>query len=303
MKSTPITDREVEALLTGHVPPGRPELDELADLLAGLRQATLPPPTPSSELAAWMQGHRPSPTTTATPRHARRRLAAWIAGLSIGAQVALGTTVAAAALTGAGIADVLPEVMQRPFDDVRDHLGLLDQTDSTPTPAPVPSEDAPPAQDTTETENDVKVEKPIRPVPASTTRPDLAPGPQRDGSADTTDPEATDPAPGTDETSDAEAQEPDASDEPAETDREEDQTPEATDDDGIEDGDLTNNADPHETGGPTDTLVEGTHDAGGDDAETGAPATDEPTMDGVKDAAAADPAANSGERSDIAQDE
>ncbi len=240
MKGT-LTDHEVEALIAGQVPAGREELAELSELLAGLRR---PPtvPAPSSELALWMQAQRPTrtPSPMHLPPHALplgRRFAAWIAGLGIGVQSALGITAAAAALTSAGIAGILPDAMQRPFDDVRDRLGLIERTNPPalppdPAPGPGPSGDPLPTQDSTVVETETETEEQVRPAPASTSRPDPGPGQGRDHdpagepAPDQSDTEPGSPTPAAPEKD----EEPDVSDEPAETDREQEPEPDAPDD-------------------------------------------------------------------------
>jgi hypothetical protein len=134
-----ITDVDVSTLVAGRTPAGRPELEALAQSLSEFRAASLESaPRPSAALAARLDfGNSSSISdsretafdadtieTTLSARAGRTRkglvrtVFTWIAGLSLGLKIALGTVVAAAAATGAGAAGVLPFGTQQAFDEV-----------------------------------------------------------------------------------------------------------------------------------------------------------------------------------------
>jgi hypothetical protein len=140
MRKHRITDADVSALVTGRTPDGRPELEVLAQSLSEFRTASFESvPQPSAALAARLSlGNATGisvsnesafaddniETTSPTSRGARSRkglvrtVFTWIAGLSLGLKIALGSVVAAAAATGAGAAGVLPFGTQDAFDEV-----------------------------------------------------------------------------------------------------------------------------------------------------------------------------------------
>jgi hypothetical protein len=140
MRKHRITDADVSALVTGRTPDGRPELEVLAQSLSEFRTASFESvPQPSAALAARLSlggatGISVSnesafaddniETTSPTSRGTRSRkglvrtVFAWIAGLSLGLKIVLGTAVAAVAATGAGAAGVLPFGTQDAFDEV-----------------------------------------------------------------------------------------------------------------------------------------------------------------------------------------
>lgn len=114
-----LTDRDVETILSSDVPADRPDLAELAQLVSGLRdELTVAEPQPSAALTAFFAGGSLSPSAPAPRRTPARSLTAWLAGLGLGAQVALGATAAAALGVGAGMAGVLPPGLQQLFDGV-----------------------------------------------------------------------------------------------------------------------------------------------------------------------------------------
>ena len=131
MTTTPLTDLDVELILSGAAVP-RSDLDrDLVDLVDALRLSPEEPvPPASTELALVLAGlasveARPAPAAQTPRRVTRTRLAAWFGGLGLGAQIALGTAgAAAAAVTVGGAAGVLPAPAQHAFDGALQHLGL-----------------------------------------------------------------------------------------------------------------------------------------------------------------------------------
>lgn len=123
MEKRALSDEEVEAVLRGEVPAGRGDLIDLAVAMQEVREAVpTEAPVPSPALVAWLNADRR--TVHAEPsvvRRTRPRAVAWIAGLGLGAQAALGATGAAAVGAGAGLTGVLPSEAQLLVDDF---LGL-----------------------------------------------------------------------------------------------------------------------------------------------------------------------------------
>lgn len=83
----------------------------LTDFLSGLRAWGTETPVPSAALATLLDDAGPSPHLDPVPPPIRRKqmLVAKLAGLGLAAKVALGAGVAAAAVTTAGVANVLPD--------------------------------------------------------------------------------------------------------------------------------------------------------------------------------------------------
>jgi hypothetical protein len=150
MRKHRIIDADVASLLSGHTPQGRPELEALALSLSDFRAASFESVSrPSAALAARLdvgkssmfsvsgesafdvdQVETTSPTTRGhrSQRGLLRTVFTWIAGLGLGLKIALGATVAAAAVTGAGAAGVLPFGAQDSFDEV---VSVVLSTEST----------------------------------------------------------------------------------------------------------------------------------------------------------------------------
>ena len=132
----------------GTAPADRPELADVATALSEFRIATNEPlPTPSSRLKERLDGGWPvSPEGTklvvVRPRAGgRRTIAGWVAGASILAKIALGSTVAVAAVTTAGAVGVLPGGAQQVFDSAVNFVlpGTPRDAELVTTPVPVPT--------------------------------------------------------------------------------------------------------------------------------------------------------------------
>lgn len=134
MTNRPITAADAEALLRGTASSGQGDLESLVSLVARVRsQAGAGEVAPSAALEAWFEApvvHGESDASApAASRPVRRRLAlvpGWIAGLGLVAKIALGSTVAAASVIGAGAAAVLPPAAQGVFDEVLSNVASLD---------------------------------------------------------------------------------------------------------------------------------------------------------------------------------
>lgn len=134
-----VRNHEVEQLLAGSPPAGRPELGALSDALVAFRSAAYQTvPRPSDALAAVISVPESADVSAATANaaakshdsavaneadarhpHGGKRMFEWIAGLSLAAKVAAGTGVLALGATGvatAGATGVLPGPMQTAFD-------------------------------------------------------------------------------------------------------------------------------------------------------------------------------------------
>lgn len=109
-----------ELLVTGQPVPGN---DELAAFVAALRRAAeAPAPTPTPALSVILRdGLAPASSRTLVDagehwslRPRVRRLARYVAGLSLAAKIVLGAGVAVAAVTGAAGIDAVPAVVRVP---------------------------------------------------------------------------------------------------------------------------------------------------------------------------------------------
>jgi hypothetical protein len=109
MEKRALSDEEAEAVLRGEVPAGRDDLAELAMAMQEVRDAVpSQAPVPSAALLECLSADRPAVHDDLSARRTRPRAVAWIAGLGLGAQAALGATGAAAVGAGAGLTGVLP---------------------------------------------------------------------------------------------------------------------------------------------------------------------------------------------------
>ncbi|MCW2797676.1 hypothetical protein [Nocardioides sp.] len=91
--------------------------DDLAAVQALRSGALGAMPTPSAQLVAWFSAP-PTPWAPAYPAESGlRRIAAWLGGLGLAAQLALGAGVAVASVGVAGTAEVLPGPVQGVFND------------------------------------------------------------------------------------------------------------------------------------------------------------------------------------------
>jgi hypothetical protein len=155
MRKHRITGSDAATLVTGVPPEWRPELGELADAIGQFRTAAFTSvPRPSAALqahldfdpasaaltveyqAAMVTKGRELTSASKAPLHRKRNsILGWLAGLGAIAKIALGSTVALAAVTGAGAAGVLPGVTQVAFDTV-----ISDVTSHAEEPMPVPAE-------------------------------------------------------------------------------------------------------------------------------------------------------------------
>lgn len=138
-----ISDHDIERLLAGQTPEGRPELADVAASLAEFRAvAHEAVPQPSAALLARLDlpvsvgaasvavsaagATAPLPqsvTSTAAPADAERsdsrgikQMFEWIAGLGLAAKITAGTGALALSLAGVGAAGALPGPLQAAFD-------------------------------------------------------------------------------------------------------------------------------------------------------------------------------------------
>jgi hypothetical protein len=140
MRKHRISDADAAALLKGQAPAARPDLAPLAEAVSEFRIAAYSASlAPSAELAARLDLTRASgisasaasasdavtveaPAIATSGAASRKRkvkhMFSWFIGLGLAAKIALGTVVAAAAVTGAGVAGVLPGDVQEAFDTV-----------------------------------------------------------------------------------------------------------------------------------------------------------------------------------------
>lgn len=160
MRMRRISERDVEAVLSGHVPESRPDLAPLVGAIAEYRAAVFASPArPSIDLALLLgplDGSRISTNTESesgsVTSRTRVRVLSSIAGLGLVAKIALGAGVAVAATAGAGAAGILPlgaqdvfdtavfSVVQSPQDDVQ-------TIESTVAPSPQEDESTEPGSD------------------------------------------------------------------------------------------------------------------------------------------------------------
>jgi hypothetical protein len=136
MRKHRISDEEAAALLRGTAPEARPDLALLAQSIADIRAAAFETlPLPSAELAQRLELSRASDVSLSTAPRSKvdlaktrtssgsqkgrvKSLISWILGLGLATKIALGTTLVAAAATGAGVAGALPDGAQNAFDTV-----------------------------------------------------------------------------------------------------------------------------------------------------------------------------------------
>ena len=126
MRIRRISERDAEAILSGHAPAARPDLAPLADSITEFRAAAFElPAQPSADLTSRLGplgGSRISSHTETQPTigvsRERVTMFSWIAGLGLAAKIALAAGVAVAATAGAGAAGVLPTGAQDTFDTV-----------------------------------------------------------------------------------------------------------------------------------------------------------------------------------------
>lgn len=138
-----ISDHDIERLLAGQTPEGRPELADVAATIAEFRAvAHEAVPQPSAALLARLDlpvsvgaasvavsaagATAPLPqsvTSTAAPADAERsdsrginKMFEWIAGLGLAAKITAGTGALALSLAGVGAAGALPGPLQEAFD-------------------------------------------------------------------------------------------------------------------------------------------------------------------------------------------
>lgn len=154
-----ISDDEAEALLRGDAAGVSPELAALAESLSEFRAAAFEPTAqPSAALLARLEADAPVPAGAVSRQKRVRKMVSWFTGLGILAKIILGSTVAAAAVAGAGAAGVLPGGAQDAFNNVVSVVSPTtdDEPESTPTddPSTDPSEDpSPEPTDGTESEH------------------------------------------------------------------------------------------------------------------------------------------------------
>ena len=125
MTTTPLTDLDVELLISGTAVPTDAVDRELMELIGAMRvPAAEPAPSPSAELALVLAGLSAVTPATASKRGLVRRLVTWFAGLGLGSQLAVTAASAAAAVGMGGAAGVLPAPAQHAFDDALHRVGL-----------------------------------------------------------------------------------------------------------------------------------------------------------------------------------
>lgn len=126
-----LSDRELDTLLSGRVPPGRGDLADMADFVMAMESAVPETVRPSRELetllaeglspepadtaaGAGVQGRETSPVGTRTRRMRRalQLVAAKLATLGMAAKVGVAGATVAAGTVGAGAAGVLPAPVQ-----------------------------------------------------------------------------------------------------------------------------------------------------------------------------------------------
>jgi len=154
-----VSDDEAAELLRGSAPSARPELAPLAESISNFRAAAFESvPQPSAELSARLDLHgapreivsmTPSSSahTAASQQGRVRQMITWFTGLGVLAKIFLGSTVAVAAVAGAGVGGVLPGGAQGVFETVVSVVvPSTDEFEPTPTetrtPSPAPTEDA-----------------------------------------------------------------------------------------------------------------------------------------------------------------
>ena len=140
MRKHRISDDDASALVKGRAPAARPDLALLAQSVTDFRAAAFETlPQPSAELASRLDLARASRISTvmaslsdsdtmetqtlvsrgpASQMGRVKRMFSWLLGLGLATKIALGATVAAAAVTGGGAAGVLPFGAQDAFDTV-----------------------------------------------------------------------------------------------------------------------------------------------------------------------------------------
>jgi hypothetical protein len=128
-----LDDRTAEALLQGHPPVDRPELDDVAALAAEVRElASGPTPLPTGALARLLEdgftpaGDHPG-VRQERPTGGRRRLTA---GSSLTARAAGALAFVLAGVTGAAAADALPAPVQDRVASVVERTTAIDLPDS-----------------------------------------------------------------------------------------------------------------------------------------------------------------------------
>jgi hypothetical protein len=153
-----ISDDDAEALLRGDATGVSPELAALADSLSEFRAAAFETTAqPSAALLARLEADAPVSAGAVSDRKRVRKMVSWFTGLGVLAKIILGSTVAAAAVAGAGAAGVLPGGAQDAFNTVVTVVvpATDDEPESTPTdePSADPSDDPSP-EPTEGTENE-----------------------------------------------------------------------------------------------------------------------------------------------------
>lgn len=128
MRKRRISERDVDAVLSGHAPASRPDLARLAEAVAEFRvaafESSVGPSTALAERLGLQGGSKIPSRIESQPggRESRERrrvsMFSWIAGLGLAAKIALGAGVAVAATAGAGAAGVLPSGAQDAFNTV-----------------------------------------------------------------------------------------------------------------------------------------------------------------------------------------
>ncbi len=161
MRKHRISEREADAVLSGHAPTSRPDLAPLADSISEFRAAAFELPTrPSADLASRLgplgdsriASHTESQPGTGESRK-RVTMFSTIAGLGLAAKIALGAGVAVAATAGAGAAGVLPSGAQVAFDTVVSTVVPGSQGDESTDPATNDDTNAPDPASTSHPDN------------------------------------------------------------------------------------------------------------------------------------------------------
>ncbi len=134
-----LTDHDAQHLMSGEIPPGRPDLADLAAAMSELRGSSWAAvaPQPSSELAQILNGRSAAPVSVREAEGAPisrpvaatapasavaklttgvRKMITWPSGLELPSKIALGAGLFAFAVSGVGAAGALPGPAQPAFD-------------------------------------------------------------------------------------------------------------------------------------------------------------------------------------------
>ena len=171
MKNQRITDTDAAALVGGTAPADHPEFADVATALSAFRSAVVEPlPSPSGALQERLDGSahliEGSKVVVVRPRmRGKKGIAGVIAGASILAKIAFGSSVALAAVATAGSVGVLPGPVQTAFDTAVSFVvpGSPNDSELVKTPMPVPTAETTPTDVVTPTPGTSAVPDPTGP--------------------------------------------------------------------------------------------------------------------------------------------